>query len=410
MKIHHSDKCSETDDDCDAVRPGWLIVLPWSLCHIGGVNEVVKNLINCFRDGDIFTPHLLISTEEEPVDISKREMIGPERLSLWGPIDHRHRVRSLLSFFYQLPHRCWTLRRILNRDRIQVVNPHFPGLESLIFLVLKRLFLFSGKVIVSFHLGDVRSALATRGLERHLWKILLRGVDDIVVVSNQLGGDVLTLEPSAASKMTTIYNGVDFATFGNHKDDSDTRFENPVRSNTLVSVGAFVRRKGHDVLVRAMAKVVLKMPDVRLLIVGGDGPEFEPIQQLIATTALNKHVFLYKDVPHEQIPQYLKQAGLFVLASRGEGNPLAVIEAGAAGIPVIYTGKGGCTELIDDGVTGRLVTVDDEEDLADAIIELLQDQGKAREMAMRFQRFIKENLSWERTYQQYVRLAINAKG
>jgi glycosyltransferase involved in cell wall biosynthesis len=149
---------------------------------------------------------------------------------------------------------------------------------------------------------------------------------------------------------------------------------------------------------------VKKIPNARLLLVGHDGPAYQEIRLLVDKLALGDHVFLHKDVSHEQIPGYLAQSQLFVLASHREGHPLAVMEAGAAGLPVICTRAIGSTELISDKITGRIVEVGDEHALADVMIELLTNPEEAQRMAIKFQEYIKNALTWRNTYERYLRL------
>src|SRR6266576_3259281 len=195
MRLNDSGGPGASHHASDQSTPGWLFVLPWSLRNQGGVDEVVKSLIVRFRDGGVFSPHLLISSgESESVGTVKPELIKAHYMELWGPVDRRRPIRGMLSFLYRLPYRCWTLRRIIDQQNIRIINPHFPGLESLLFLVLKKLGLFTGKIILSFHLSDVRDALSTKGRERNLWRMLLRSADHIVVDSDDLAKDVLTLD------------------------------------------------------------------------------------------------------------------------------------------------------------------------------------------------------------------------
>jgi glycosyltransferase involved in cell wall biosynthesis len=150
---------------------------------------------------------------------------------------------------------------------------------------------------------------------------------------------------------------------------------------------------------------VKKIPNVRLILVGHDGPVFQEIRPLIDKLSLVERVFMYKDISHERIPAFLAQAQLFVLASHREGHPLAVMEAGAAGLPVVCTRAIGSIELISDKVTGRLVEVGDESALAEAMIDLLTHPEEARRMATQFHEYIKNNLTWRGTYEKYVGLA-----
>ena len=310
--------------NCDQALPGWLFVLPWSLRLIagGGVNEVVKALIREFRSDGVFTPYLLVGTEWlEAGPTAGPEVIKPFRLNLWSPVDREHPARGLVSFAFRLPYRCWVLRGIIKRHKIEVINPHFPGLGSLVFVILKKFGLFHGKIVLSFHNSDITIAVRTSGLERRLWRLLLRHAERIVLVSNSLAPDLLSVEPQIADKLTTIYNGVDVGLFSS-PDHVEKPLSRQDAGPTVISVASFLPIKGHDVLVRAFSSVVKKIPDARLLLVGHDGPAYQEIRLLVdKLAAWGSHVFLHKDVSHEQIPGYLARAQLFVLASHREGHP-----------------------------------------------------------------------------------------
>ena len=397
----------ESDGSLDSARSGWLLVLPWSLDLIGGVNVVVKNLIHHFRSERVFSPLLLVTSAASEAHTSGP---FPETKSfyfdVWGPWDPRHPVRALVSFMVRLPLRCWRLRRIVKQWNLKIINPHFPGLGSLTFLILKKFGQFDGKLVLSFHGSDMRAVVFSTGLERRLWKILLRGADHIVVVSKSLGQSAITFEPKIAGKIRTIPNGVDIAMFASGRRDHQWQWAEAMRKYTVVSVGAFNTLKGHDVLLRAFSLVVKEIGEGRLLLIGATGPEIEKLRQLIDSLSLGDRVEILRDVPHEQIPTYLAQAMLFVLASRAEGFGMAAMEAGAAGLPVICTRATGLRELITDGVTGRLVEIDDHRALAGAIVELLRHPEEARRLAANLFDFVKHELTWQRTYQGYLEVLV----
>jgi glycosyltransferase involved in cell wall biosynthesis len=319
-------------------------------------------------------------------------------------VDRRRPIRGLLSFLFRLPYCCWAMRRIIDQRNIRIINPHFPGLECLLFLAMKALRQYDGQIVLTFHGSDVANALSTTRLERFLWKMLLRHADHIVVVSNSLGSELLTMEPRVAEKVRTIYNGVDSAFFGPMEDETRPRLPALNHQRGILSVGSFTLNKGHDVLIRAFGHVLSKVPDARLVLVGGDGPEIELIRQLIDSMSFAQKVNIFKDVPHERIPAFLSQADLFVLASHREGHPLAVIEAGAVGVPIVCTRTTGSLELISDKVTGRLVEVGDEHALAEAMIYLLTHPEDAQRLATEFHEYVKNNLTWGHTYEKYIQL------
>jgi glycosyltransferase involved in cell wall biosynthesis len=382
--------------------PGWLFVLPWSLEQVGGVNEVVKNLILCFRKGGAFTPQLLLTNQKAK---SRRghgtHLVDTYYMNIWSPLSDEHPVASLRSFVLRFPYRCWTLLKIIKRHKVEVINPHFPELCDLLFVLMRQFRLFGGQVVLSIHGTDIRLALKTKGLERRLWKLLLRSADRIIVVSDDLGKEVLALEPKAAKQLVRIYNGVDVSLFQQQNDGPGARTSKATK--TILSIGLSVSKKGHDTLVRALAHVVSKVPEAKLVIIGPQPQERESLQQLIDSLSLTDRVTTYNEVPHERVPEFFSQAAVFALASRAEGFGLVVIEAAAGKVPVVCTKATGLRELITDRVTGRLVKVNDHLALADAIIDVLTHPEEARVMAERLYDKVVRNFSWDQTYEDYLK-------
>jgi len=406
MRVNDSNGPSGSLDTSDKATPGWLFGVPQSLRIIGGMNQVVNSLVGQFLDGREFSPQVLVCTEESASGGAvEPDLIKTHYLPLWSPVDHQHPFRAPFSFVYRLPYRCWVMHRIIDQHNIRIINPHFPDLASLVFLVLKKLKLFKGKIILSFHGSDIRNALATKGRERKLWRMLLRGADHIVVVSDYLAKDVLALDSTVAAKMKIIYNGVDHALFTPVEHEQRARVSLPNQGKTILSIGGFIPIKGHDILVRAFGLVLSQVPDARLVLVGGEGPEVEPIRQLINSLSLAHRVTIFKPVPHARIPEFLSQAQVFVLASRREGFGLVVTEAAAAKVPVVCTKAGGIPELITDGVTGSLVDIDDHIALAGAIVDVLTHPDEARRMAVKFYEYVRRNLTWHHSYEKYIQLS-----
>jgi glycosyltransferase involved in cell wall biosynthesis len=270
------------------------------------------------------------------------------------------------------------------------------------FLTLRKIGRFNPKIVLSFHGSDVKNLLRAAGLERLLWKSVLRHVDHIAVVSKSLAMELVELEPHIAGKLATINNGVDLQAFAG--DDLKAIPTEADHGKTIVSVGTFSAIKGHDVLVQAFSLVVKRVPNCRLVLVGKRGPELERIRALIDALRLDRKVSIHADVPHEHIAAFFCQARLFVLASRREGFPLVLAEAAAAKVPIVCTKVGGASELIVDGITGKLVDGEDPISLADAITELLTHPQDAERIAMNCYEYVKSNLTWDHSYQKYLQL------
>jgi glycosyltransferase involved in cell wall biosynthesis len=144
----------------------------------------------------------------------------------------------------------------------------------------------------------------------------------------------------------------------------ERRFAGPV----IGAIGRLDRQKGFDVLLRALTE----LPGTGLVLVG-DGPERDPLQRLAAELGLAGRVEFQGW--HENARRQLGGFDVFVLPSRFEGFPLAIVEAMLARVPVVATTVGSVPESVLDGVTGRLVAPEDPHALSFALRQLLADAG-----------------------------------
>jgi glycosyltransferase involved in cell wall biosynthesis len=143
----------------------------------------------------------------------------------------------------------------------------------------------------------------------------------------------------------------------------------------IVSVGRLAAPKDFSTLVRALA---LLPPGAAGALVVGDGPDRAELEAEIASLELDERVELAGE--RHDVPELLARANLFVLSSRSEGLPVSVLEAMAAGLPVVASRVGGIPELVADGETGILVEAGDADELAAAISRLLADPELRRSM------------------------------
>lgn len=147
----------------------------------------------------------------------------------------------------------------------------------------------------------------------------------------------------------------------------------------LLSVGNLSERKGHAVLVKALAHLRNDgLESGWSLVIAGRGSQREPLEALIAETGLEGRVHLAGH--RDDIPDLQEAADLFVMPSLWEGLPLAVLEAMFAGNPVVASLASGIPEAMDDGVEGRLVPPGDPAVLAEALAPLLRDGNLRRKM------------------------------
>ncbi len=149
-----------------------------------------------------------------------------------------------------------------------------------------------------------------------------------------------------------------------------------VVKNTIVTCGRLEEQKNHKMLINAFELVLKKHPDAKLMIYG-EGKLRSDLTELIKSKGIEQNVLLCGN--SNNVPEVLSKAEIFVLSSDYEGMPNALMEALAAGVPCISTDCpcGGPKSLITDKVNGRLISIKNEQQLANVLVELLDNKEMA---------------------------------
>lgn len=174
----------------------------------------------------------------------------------------------------------------------------------------------------------------------------------------------------------------------------------------LVSVGRLVSWKGFGSLIKLMPQVLKKHPGAKLVIIG-EGPEYEHLKQQISSLCLDNKVILTGKLSRAEVNTYLQTANVFVLNTYYEGLPHVVLEAMAAGAPIITTRAGGNIEVIEEGVNGLLVEPGDNNQLINKILSVLDN----RDLASKLSRGAKkkaEQFDYQRMIKKTIDSIVNA--
>jgi glycosyltransferase involved in cell wall biosynthesis len=178
-----------------------------------------------------------------------------------------------------------------------------------------------------------------------------------------------------AEKFRVVPNGVETS-------GVPQAMHNAAQRPRLICVARLVQGKRHAVLLHALAGLGERGVDFECRLVG-DGPWLEPLQELTRELGLQHRVSFLGTRPAEEVRALLADSDVFVLASIWEGLPGSVLEAMAAGLPVVGTNVNGIRDLVVAEETGLLVPPDDAAALAGAIGRLLGDPALRREMGRR---------------------------
>ena len=163
---------------------------------------------------------------------------------------------------------------------------------------------------------------------------------------------------------------------------------------TVLFVGRLYPPKNIDLWVETAAAIARQLPETRFVI-AGDGSEKEKLFALLERHHLREKTILTGHVSRDRLPDLYKCGDVFLLTSSHEAFGMVVVESLLSKTPVISTATGGPKEIISDGVTGRLISSGRAEDLAKAVLELLQDAKTREEMGTRGQIAMQQRYSAE---------------
>lgn len=263
------------------------------------------------------------------------------------------------------------LLALLRREKPDLVNTHLwtADVWARLAAILMRV-----PVIVTEQNVDVWKKWYHRLIDR----LLFRRTDAVICVSGKVA-EFYRARGVPKDKLHVIPNAVDLSMF-----DADRRPGSPPEQMVEPGVFSFIcaarlhPQKAHGVLLRAVRLLMSAGSRPFMVLLAGEGPLRPDLERQVAAEGLSGHVHFLG--LRQDLPSLLQQCDAFVLPSLYEGLPLAILEAMAAGLPIVATDVGGNADLVEHGRNGFLVPPNDPQALARAMAALIDDGGLARAM------------------------------
>ena len=346
------------------------------------VNGPVKNLLSFYR-----------SCQEMEAPCGVEMSLGAFERLRGGPSDGTKRSNEFLQAALKagIPVDCiqesfafdlrviWRLRKLVKRLNPDIIQTHFSKSHFLVWLSG----VWRDRPWIAFHHGHTRSAFRLRiyhGLDR--WS--LRFPDQIAAVSQAFAAQ-LAAQGLQPEKIAVLHNSVELS--GARRGADAARLQ-ATRSRlgilpgdrVILVVGRLSKEKAHADLVSALARLLQQKPELRVqLVILGEGPERTNLEEAVRAAGLQAVVKMPGHV--NDVREYYEIADLMAISSVSEGSPNVLLEAMAAGVPVVATAVGGIPEIAKNQEQALLVPPRDPEAMARAIAVLLSDGATAHRLA-----------------------------
>ncbi len=260
----------------------------------------------------------------------------------------------------------WRMHKYLNSFKPDVIHTHLSGCVYAIPWALLH-------GVTLLHTIHNRPIYEVSGSIRIVLNSLYKKGRAIpIAISGIIAKEAVDLYNIAPGLVETILNPVDLARFPKIKTTERKKHSNEV---LYANVARFSHQKNHAGLVEAFSRVWKELPNARLILMG-DGELKENVEKKVKELGMKDQVEFTGNV--SDIPQRLAKVDIFVLSSHYEGLPMTILEAMAAGLPVIATAAGGVPDIVKDN--GILVNVGDTDGLANAMIMLGKDEKLRKKM------------------------------
>lgn len=350
----------------------------------------------------VLTPHCLGAKKYEVFDnleIHRFQYFWTKRwqkLCYGGGILSNIKNNFLLIF--QIPFlllfEFFAIKKIIKNKQIDFIHAHWIIPQGLLSVFIKLL--YKVPFIMTVHGSDI--SRLNYFLIKFFIKLTLQKCDICTVNSSSTKKKLMDIFIPKNIKVLPM--GVDTEKFHPSKHDDTLKTEYKIKGPFLLFVGRLSRDKGIEYLIKAMPQIIKKYSDTKLLIIG-DGALREFLRELIRKMKIQKNVIIIGGRSNNELPKYYATADVFISPSLTEGQGVTLIEAIVSGTPVIGSNIGGIPEIIKNNETGLLVREKHPDQIAAAVIKLLDNQELREKLVKEGQEYIKQKFDWANVSKQF---------
>jgi len=266
-------------------------------------------------------------------------------------------VDSISLFFVVIP----LVLFLRKKNPFEIIDTHWTYPDLPVAFILSKI--LKKKIAVTVR-GKEALYMAASGIRKNIVKYFLPKADAVIVLSESLAEQCVAIGVQR-SKISVIINGVNSDLFHYIPQKESRKILNihPNTQKILLVVGALYYGKGFDRIIKALPELLKKQTDLKLYIIGSEGPagsDREMLKKLIASLSLEKHVYFLGEIPNENLIYWYNAADVFCLSSRSEGSPNVLTEALACGCPSIATNVGAVPEILSEDFLGMIMPNEDE--------------------------------------------------
>ncbi len=283
----------------------------------------------------------------------------------------------------------WKTYQLIKKEKPDIVHTHTPK-AGIVGMLAGKL----AGVPVRMHTVAGLPLMQATGLKRKLLNTIERltawAATEVYPNSNRLADFMIQEKLAPKTKVKVLANGssngIDLTYFNPEHFSKEqnaalsAKLKIKPTDIVLLFIGRLVGDKGINELVQAFTKLQKQVPDIKLLLVGSEEPDLDPLQELTRKEIKNNPNIITTGWVDDVRP-YLAISDIFIFPSYREGFPNVVLQAGAMGLPSIVTDINGCNEIITNGHNGLIIPINNVKALQDAMHSLLQHPDIRQKMS-----------------------------